>query len=338
MTREPSASRVTPRTWKWSAPRRRSASARSESSVGPAVGAGFVAVGSGFAEVGLGAGAGGLGRGSLRGRRRRRRRCNGLGRRRGRLLHSDARRSEGHELGLGQQEDHPAQRVGVAGKGRAELLQAADSVDVGRRPGLLRIQHQIGQCHASESPCHRQRAAHAQARLDRGRVDPAHGVGEDPPPASHREAERRRRNAGFPAPGAPFRQECLPDQPGPVLLQLLEARRRVEEAQLDERTQDVAVEGGGELPGVCGLLGPEEPSPDQELGQVLLLAVREGVLDDAAPVDERPDGGVDLEDEAPGGLGGGGEVMEVERALVVQGSRGREPGGDGRGHRDLRSR
>jgi hypothetical protein len=73
-----------------------------------------------------------------------------------------------------------------------------------------------------------------------------------------------------------------------VLLQVLEARRRVDELQVDERAQDVAPLRGRDLPGVGGGLGGDEPAARQEGGQIVLLLGPGGVLDDASPVDERP--------------------------------------------------
>ena len=82
--------------------------------------------------------------------------------------------------------------------------------------------------------------------------------------------------------------ERPPHQAGAVLLQFLEVGRRIEQAQVDERSQQVAAQPGRDLAGVGGGLRGELAPADEEGGQVVVLPAAGGVLDDAAPVGERP--------------------------------------------------
>ena len=263
--RAPSASRPTPRTWKWSAPLELAGGlGRSASSVGPAA---VAAPGGTPARRSPGAGAvrarrgGGPGQSLAAAVWRRAEARPGAAARRGSRPRGAALRRSTSSVSARRRTTRRS-GVGVGGEGGAELVQAPDPVDVGDGAGLLGVQHEIGAPRRGHrSARHRERAAHAQpARTAAGSMRRTASA------SSPHRLPMGKPNGGGGTPGSQ-RQVPLatgerpPDQPGAVLLQVLEARRRVEQPQLDERPQDVAVEGRRELPGVGGLLGPEEAAP-----------------------------------------------------------------------------
>ena len=239
--------------------------------------------------------------------------------RRGRRRDPEARRAEPDELGLGEEQDHPAQRVGVGGVGGAELVDAPDAVDPGDGAGLLRVEHQVrrrsirpplrgtesaprtpSRVRTTEGSMWRTASARSPQRLPTGKPD-----GGGATFGSQRQV---------PSLGG----ERPPHQAGAVLLQFLEVGRRVEQAQVDEGSQQVAPQPGRDLAGVGGGLGGELAPPDEEGGQVVLLPAAGGVLDHAAPVGERPGQPARREREAPRGLGGRGQVVQVEGAPLLE--------------------